>query len=98
MTQYTPGPWRAEKTRPTTRTTGAWHVFDAFGTTAVVLGNDDEAAANARLIAAAPELLEALRGLLNTSIDYYTAIKRARTAIGKTQLMYDDGLPQEAKE
>ena len=71
MTKHTPGPWIARKVLLNARNGEddcAWAieqpehmphatVFDRAGT-----GNDTEAAkANARLIAAAPELLEAIR-------------------------------------
>jgi hypothetical protein len=42
-----------------------WQVEDGFGHTATVYGDDEEGAANARLIAAAPDLLAALRLFVN---------------------------------
>ena len=57
MTKHTPGPWYA------------WNIQlgpEGKGPYSFPLGRDSETAAgNARLIAAAPEMLEALRGLLH---------------------------------
>lgn len=52
--------------------------------------NDKEQAANARLIAAAPDLLEALKGLCrqgitSTAADWDTAWSTARAAIAKAE-------------
>lgn len=54
---HTPGPWTAY-----TPNDGSeyWEVYDCYGHTATVYGDDDEAADNARLIAAAPAMLDAL--------------------------------------
>lgn len=69
MSKYTPGPWEAEFGE-------TYNVRDAGGGRLAMLTNlkgaygmggrrnGDEVAANARLIAAAPDLLEALQGLL----------------------------------
>ena len=66
-TKHTPGPWRL--LRPTVGVDANWHVADSGDTfVAHVFGfahsTDEQARVNARLIAAAPELLEALHGLL----------------------------------
>jgi hypothetical protein len=57
MTKHTPGPWYA------------WNIQlgpEGKGPYSFPLGRDSEtAAANARLIAAAPEMLEALREMMN---------------------------------
>ena len=65
--KHTPGPWEAEWHRKYKQ----WNVFPESGK-AVVSVTDlcgeyskEETEANARLIAAAPELLEALQGLLD---------------------------------
>ena len=82
---HTPGPWTTEETPLSSRSTGRWHVFDGFGTTAVVFGYDDEAAANARLIAAAPELLEALKDVLAKRGHPGDRDDNARAAIAKAE-------------
>lgn len=61
---HTPGPWEVAMPGDVDEHYG---VLDGFGHTASVYGYPDEAAvalANARLMAAAPELLAALRGVL----------------------------------
>jgi hypothetical protein len=55
---HTPGPWWA---CPPDTDSGNWEVEDGYGHTATVYGDDVPAAANARLMAAAPELLRLLR-------------------------------------
>ena len=58
MTQHTNSPWRVEDGE------GGEHYeirFRGVGSVAAVWGVTDESAANARLIASAPELLESLR-------------------------------------
>ena len=57
---HTKGPWKANKEEEGQWDIDAW--FDESVTVAVVL-NEPEAQANARLIAAAPELLEALESV-----------------------------------
>lgn len=94
--KYTPGPWRIEPDfqgfiivgRPKwgairCGVEGEWDVAEIDTD-----GEDDEA--NAHLIAAAPELLEALEGLLDLSsesgeIDRRLAFKDARAAIAKAK-------------
>jgi hypothetical protein len=60
--QHTPGPWRAEVSGDTVYITS-----ETYGDVARVRegDGDDRREANIRLIAAAPELLEALDGILN---------------------------------
>ncbi len=59
--EHTPGPWR---TTEDGRVTGLPDVMIAPGRTIAVVGRSDrEAYYNSRLIAAAPELLEALEGM-----------------------------------
>jgi hypothetical protein len=55
---HTPGPWWA---CPPDTDSGNWEVEDGYGHTATVYGDDVPAAANASLIAAAPEMLAALK-------------------------------------
>lgn len=58
---HTPGPWRVEGGLP-------WQpAVRAGGALIAETRNRNDDGANARLIAAAPELLEALRNLLNYS-------------------------------
>lgn len=94
MSEHAPGPWEAQNT--------AGH--DLHGQTAVYDANGKDVAivydgtANAPLIAAAPELLDALKSLLegiaqNVMIsarlggkrDAHERITRARAAIAKTE-------------
>ena len=63
MSGHTPGPWMAKDSR---LYNFAFDVDDANGSPVAEVcskhgGQDDEARANARLIAAAPDMLEALR-------------------------------------
>ena len=67
--KYTPGPWNANFTRFSRWVVG-FHITDPkHGSLRPIceMGamNPDEIAANARLIAAAPELLEALQALMD---------------------------------
>ena len=57
---HTEGPWTAYPPMRATDTSEYWEIEDPAGHTATVYGDDEEAAANAKLIAAAPELLDAL--------------------------------------
>ena len=84
MSAHTPGPWRAVPNAPgisdTVIDSGRRVVADVISRKST-----DELRANARLIAAAPELLDALEGLLNAlpSATTHPAIKAARAAIVK---------------
>ena len=80
-TQHTPGPWRIGTTPPNgEQTIGTQQgLMVAVATT----GANTPTEANARLIAAAPDLLEALQNLLKSScIDGDIAIE-AKAAIAK---------------
>ena len=91
MSKYTPGPWVADRVRV------GYSVMDAKCLGYVVQPSDDEGRygtimteANARLIAAAPELLEALMELVDeaemggSSRAQWDAMRdRARAAITK---------------
>ena len=99
-TKHTPGPWRAEEVFPGG---GPEFSIKAAGKDYHVCGcgayqhshpaasfTRDEGQANARLIAAAPELLEALRGMVGlhdngTAYDSATTIAYARAAILKAE-------------
>lgn len=61
--QHTPGPWEAGQWNNTWETAKVRHVLTG-NILADVFGKSPVATANARLIAAAPELLEALRELV----------------------------------
>ena len=71
MTAHTPGPWRLESESRSpdgsdllvTTDDGAYSIADCR-MQATGVGDTEEAESNARLIAAAPELLAALKGIL----------------------------------
>lgn len=83
-TRYMPGPWR------TSVTTNHDAIYDHWGNRVAVIDREefnfaqDEKRSNARLIAAAPELLAACVALIRTD-DLQTAIDLARTAIAKAE-------------
>jgi hypothetical protein len=60
---HTEGPWWA---CPPDADGGNWEVEDGYGHTATVYGDDEPAAANARLVAAAPDLLAACHKLIDS--------------------------------
>ena len=89
MSKHTPGPWRA-----TQRTVTAPETEDRLGMEVKVYGgNSNDNRANCRLIAAAPDLLEALQELFGADMeqvlmgdgkdDQIAAIAKARAAIAK---------------
>ena len=91
MTDHTPGPWTWGKPRGEDPI-GA--IFAADRTIVLNLGDGTDyyptagtmpKEANARLIAAAPELLEAIKLLLSSSHDYQTGIAEAEAAIAKAE-------------
>lgn len=90
MTKHTPGPWLF-RTAPTSA--GICHIVSAAGWRGAFIYGDgireavddaipraQELAANARLIAAAPELLEACKAALSDDQHY---IEKCRAAIAK---------------
>jgi hypothetical protein len=92
MTEHTPGPWEISQEPP------RW-IIQAKGeigkkAVAYMVGDFVKCAANARLIAAAPELMAALEDMLefaanvhagrNQSINY-SGMDRARAAIAKAR-------------
>lgn len=107
-TTFTPGPWFSS---PVLVADDGWELctvgpFDVRGkpdpnhhedTIAEVSGINHDAEANARLIAAAPELLEALKAVTDMLADQrdfvlgnayqeeYAAVEKARTAIAKAE-------------
>lgn len=90
---HTPGPWSASiNSQPLYTSAEIYGPPNGFGMVAEIrasFGPDDEKMANARLIAAAPELLQALKELC---ADKYLAdpinadrMKNARLAISKAE-------------
>ena len=87
MADHTPGPWEWDKSM------GTWVKMDGrVGARIIGIGkypevSDSEVHANARLIAAAPEMLEALELMRDARIpeEYAEAIDKARTAIAKAK-------------
>jgi len=64
MSTHTPGPWRAKLTRGKHGYSDFYNVLGPQYEVCRMMGIDHEDKANARLIAAAPDLLEALRDLV----------------------------------
>lgn len=91
-TQHTPGPWHVSKASPT-RVIESGPRGNSIAKMGLNLGacSQEEAEANARLIAAAPDLLEALQGMLlgfslTQNPDAYPSdapCNKARAAIAK---------------
>lgn len=90
MNKHTPGPWKVARQNPSP-TTGEWMICGANpGYLAEVrdCGSGD-VQANARLIAAAPDLLAALQGLLRgifdgpDEADAAMLVAKARDAVNK---------------
>lgn len=84
--KYTPGPWTIAETVKTARIDGARlirpvdHKNYEYGATAILSTSE----ADARLIAAAPELLEALQAMLDDQRDAsLPVLEKARAAIAK---------------
>lgn len=98
MSKHTPGPWIAKDATLPNRAVTRWVILEPEnGFTLADTGNADtdkkQDAANARLIAAAPDLLEALRSLtyqcLNPNFDneevWRKKIRAAEKAIAKAE-------------
>ena len=86
--KHTPGPWRAIIRKNGGGITNAFVDMQSGGHIAIPLNNPETAEANARLIAAAPELLEALQTWIaacdtGTHTDINQAREQARAAIAK---------------
>ena len=96
MTEHTPGPWKRSIVNrnfsPKIYGPDDWMVADC---SRIVKRSMEEETANARLIAAAPELLEALEAFANVGPEgrgfygwheaYNPAIAKARAAIAKAK-------------
>lgn len=80
-TQHTPGPWTTDGKAET----DTLDIVSPLGRVAMLDCSHDLMLEDARLIAAAPDLLAALEGLLNAlpSATTHPAIKAARAAIAK---------------
>jgi hypothetical protein len=78
--KHTPGPWEIQPYR-------SWDKDIFIADRRIRVDNDDvaegEGEANACLISAAPEMLEALKLLLSSAHDYQTGVKEAEEAINK---------------
>ena len=92
--KHTPGPWKAENgTGSGGKGWGCWEVFACDGPETYIAGSNrdnPDQEANARLIAAAPELLEALQTALRDSgcdgdLCAHWWHEKARAAIAKAQ-------------
>ena len=88
--KHTPGPWTATISQ-TSEGGDFWSVYgaDDISIVYITLRKRQELAANARLIAAAPELLEALEGLC-AEVDEHElgnpdVLRTARAAIAKAR-------------
>ena len=80
MNKHTPGPWTYEQISNNA------YVIDENGSAVMLYRNpDDEMKANASLIAAAPELLEALEWAVDNPHDDAYWISQARAAIRKAK-------------
>lgn len=82
MSKHTPGPWELEIiTSAYVTACDGTHIADVHhGSTATAKA---EGSANARLIAAAPELLEALEFVIRGVPDTWEGVQKARAAIAK---------------
>lgn len=92
MAKHTPGPWTRKFGQDVYQGSGPFDALRLIATGTPTNGSPDELAeafANARLIAAAPELLEALDELLAAAENFERpsdkAIASARAAIAKAE-------------
>jgi hypothetical protein len=88
VTMHTPGPWRSLIIAPNNMDSGTTMVATPNGSGLAIDCADSgltfaESAANARLIAAAPDLLEALKGVLRVADRATDEFDAARAAIAK---------------
>lgn len=80
MTSHTPGPWKTGFIMNGDRWVGPEYDQPKV---CRIEDERDEFHANARLVAAAPDLLEACRLLLSSAHDHQTGIAEAEAAIAK---------------
>lgn len=86
MSKYTPGPWETLAYISHEQQTD--FILVKIGRRVHMVGYSDEDKANARLIAAAPELLEALEAILEDAfggMDTLARIQAAEAAIAKAK-------------
>jgi len=83
--RHTDGPWWA---CPPDEDSENWEIEDGYGHTATVYGDDEPAAANARLMASAPDLLAACKALAHdiramqfTDGEYRLSLASARSIL-----------------
>ena len=87
--KHTPGPWQAVKWDDNADDVVGWSVVDSEGAMlpeSEMTGDIEEAEANARLIAAAPDLLEALKiciEVLEDSGNYPWTLEDVKEAVAK---------------
>lgn len=78
MSKHTPGPWVVEERPPNMRVIFAGLTTDRRPAPCVLMDGDQEA--NAHLIAAAPEMLEALKVVTDTLIEWLPRLRGQREA------------------
>lgn len=77
MSEHAPGPWTVDKAQVLLGTQDGDEVSDSMGNRVCEVSHLSTKLANARLIAAAPELLEALKGILD-SYEAYLALNESK--------------------
>lgn len=92
MTGHTPGPWRAKGAEVYCGRLRVCSQVNAADASLNIGGSVERSHANARLIAAAPDLLEALEGVIpyleedpDDEGDYNERIRTVRAAIAKAK-------------
>jgi len=82
LAQHTPGPWSFTVSAESGGNPSAWNIIAPCGGVVAETGSGTDDA-NARLIAAAPELLAALQNILAANPDLAEVADEARAAIAK---------------
>lgn len=91
MNKHTPGPWNATKFNPVTGDIDDCYLYVEPGIAVIernVRGRDQHDTANSRLLAAAPDLLEALSEIINDGGKFVMTNethRKARAAIAKAR-------------
>lgn len=85
MTKHTPGPWKTNITRLSDNSIYVSHVLGPKGQGLAQIGiyGEEETLANASLIAAAPDMLEALQAVVAVADRKTVEFDLARAAIAK---------------